>query len=460
MPVFSFRDRMTQARGPRRPPDPPYSIGIGGRWHEGRKRQETVAIPAVTGQSRHGARRGEPRPSFTGKMAGCLMRLTEVHLHHFRNLDRIRWEPAPGLNLLWGRNGQGKTNLLEGIHLALTGRSFRTRRDEDLVPWQHGEDPADPTLCQAELRRRTGARRLRVTIGRGWKRAYADGRWVARLGELLGEASVVVFTPEDAGLFQGPPAPRRRFLDMTLSQLSPDYLRNLQQYSQAMRQLAAACKLRGADAQAREAARAYWPIVARAGAALMAARAARIGDARAPLDKRYRALGGAAPLELIYDPDLRRLPAGLLEQAARNPRDAGALTPLAEHYERTLGEAFDESRRRGLIPTGVHRDDLSILLDGQDLRRFGSQGQHRLAALTLKLESADWIEQSLGETPILLLDDFGSELDRDRRRSALEGLGRSMQVIVTATDREDFDDAGLFDRQTHIEQGCLADDET
>ena len=97
----------------------------------------------------------------------------------------LDWRPSPGLNLIWGDNGQGKTNLLEGIHLALTGRSFRTRHDEECLPWNLPEDTADPTLVQAMVAGSHGERRLRTLIGKGWKRAFADERWLARLADLM-----------------------------------------------------------------------------------------------------------------------------------------------------------------------------------------------------------------------------------------------------------------------------------
>jgi DNA replication and repair protein RecF len=185
----------------------------------------------------------------------------------------------------------------------------------------------------------------------------------------------------------------------------------------------------------------------------MAARAARLGAARPGLEERYRALGGTDALELAYEPDLRRLRPELLEAAAGG--DAGGMEGLGAYYRQALEETFEEGRRQGTCPTGVHRDDFAARLGGQDLRRFGSQGQHRLAALSLKLETAAWIERARGEPPLLLLDDFGSELDRGRRESVLEYLRSSMQVIVTATDREDLGPATLFERVARIDEGKL-----
>ena len=379
------------------------------------------------------------------------MLIRSLSIRHFRNIQELDWTPGPGLNLVWGRNGEGKTNLLEAVHYALTGRSFRTRRDEECLPWASGNDAADPTRAEVTLVRERGDRILRLMMGRNWKRAFADGQWLTRLADLLAEAAVVTFTPEEAGLFKGPPSARRVFLDRVLCQISRPYLETLQRYNQALRQLNALLKgLRGqASADAgRETARAYYPVIAQSGAMMMISRARRLGEACAPMNERHAELGGRGELALRYDPDLRRLDVDPADPAT----DAAS---LAELYQQRLEDVFEDARRLGACPLGVHRDDFSVQLDGQDLRRFGSQGQHRLAALTLKLESARWIEMMAGEAPILLLDDFGSELDPARREAVLRKLRGSMQVIITATDPADLGAAGLFDAWCRIEGGRL-----
>jgi DNA replication and repair protein RecF len=377
-----------------------------------------------------------------------VLHLTSLTLRNFRNLEAIQWRPAPGLNLIWGENGQGKTNLLEGIHVALTGRSFRTHRDEDCVPWGRSDDPARPTLAQVSLANRHGERRLRVLLGRAWKRVFADEQWLPRLADLWGEAGVVTFTPEDAALLKGPPAGRRRFLDLTISQFSRAYLGDLVRYNQALRQLNAVYKTWPPERDVRETARAWYPELARAGAALMLARARRLREAAGPVRERFTALGGAGALELAYDPDLAF--DGLdLADPALEPQAA------ADAYLARLEASYDDGRRLGLCQLGVHRDDFAVRLEGADLRRFGSQGQHRLAVLTLKLESARWIADALGEPPILLLDDFGSELDPGRREAVLRGLKGAMQVLVTATHPRDLGPEDIFDAHCQVTGGAI-----
>jgi len=375
------------------------------------------------------------------------LHLTAVTIRRFRNIEALEWQPAPGLNLIWGENGQGKTNLLEAIHVALTGRSFRTHRDEDFLPWNAASDPADPTLAQVVIERRGAPRRLRAIMAKGCKRAFVDDRWLPRLADLWGEAIVVTFIPEEAGLLKGPPAPRRRFLDIVLSQISRPYLEHLQHYNQALRQLNAAYKL-ASERQAREHARAYYPALARAGASLIAARARRLREAAQPMSERYGALGGSGDLSLRYHHDPRLT--GL------DPADPGLdARQVEDQFLARLEAGFEEGRRLGLCAQGPHRDDFEVTLNDTDLRRFGSQGQHRLAALTLKLESACWIEMALGEPPVLLLDDFGSELDPGRREAVLGGLRQAMQVLITATHPGDLGPAELFAQSRQIALGRL-----
>ena len=374
------------------------------------------------------------------------MHLTRIRIRHFRNVESIDWDPAPGLNLIWGDNGQGKTNVLEAVHMALTGRSFRAGREGECLPWNREEDPADPTLLEADLKTARGGRRLRLLLGKHWKRAFADGQWVARLADLWTCGAVVTFTPQAVGLFKGPPAERRRFLDMVLSRLSRPYLGHLQRYHQALRRLNAVLKSGSSPAGARRQAEAYYAQLAEAGAAVMLDRARRIGRSGPAVARRFNRFGGAGTLELIHDHSLGEMPLELTDPSL----EPGA---LAQAYLERLHALHEDNRRLGACAFGVHRDDFSARLDGHDLRRFGSQGQHRLAALTLKLEAADWIEHDIGDTPVLLLDDFGSELDPDRRESVLRGLRGAMQVIITATRPADLGNTVPFDRSMLISRG-------
>lgn len=377
------------------------------------------------------------------------MLLTRIQVRGFRNLHPLDWSPSPGLNLIAGDNGQGKTNLLEAIHMGALGRSFRVIKDEEALAWEGSSAEAGAEagglVIEAETRRRWGTHRTRVTIGRGWKRVHQDDRLLGRLADLLESALVVSFTPADVDLFRESPGRRRRFLDLTLCQLSAPYLRALTRYQRALKQANALLKMRGASAHERRAqAAGFYATMAESGAALITERAARVTTLDEVCGGLFQELGGAAELELKYLPNPRKLET---EQSA-----AGAAEALLARFE----EAHEESERLGAVAAGPHRDDLRARRDGRDLGRFGSQGQNRLAALAVKLGSARLLELVREEPPILLLDDFGSELDPPRRRATLESLRGRIQVFVTATREADLGADGLFDDVRELKRGNWA----
>lgn len=375
-----------------------------------------------------------------------VLHLTAIAIRRLRNIERIDWQPPAGVSLIWGDNGQGKTNLIEAMHVALTGRSFRTHRDEELLPWGTADEP---TRVQAALSGRAGATRLAVALGRGFKRVYADGQWLARLVELWSRAAVVTFTPEDADLMKGAPATRRQFMDMVLARIAPAYLDQLTRYHQALKRLNAIYKTRPVEKDVRAEAEAYWSVLAEAGACLIDARRRWLGDAAPELAARLVCLGLSEPVALAYEPNV---------EVATPGSDPAPLAPpqIEARFRELLAATYCDNRRLGSCSVGAHRDDFSVKLGGHDLRRFGSQGQHRLVALALKLESAAWIKRLSGEAPILLLDDFGSELDPARRASVLAGLAGSMQVIVTATTPGDFPPCARFDAAIRIVAGKIS----
>lgn len=367
------------------------------------------------------------------------LRLTDLKIRRFRNIDALEWSPPEGVSLVYGENGQGKTNLLEAIHVALLGRSFRTRRDDELIPWNGKSREEDVTVLEAAIDRAVGARRQKIALSRAGKRVFIEGAMIDRLADLWGGAAIVTFSPEDVDLFRDAPARRRRWIDQSLCQTSRVFLDELTRYHQALKQTNAVLKRGGRDSRAE--AEAFYPILAKSGASIMTIRARfldELGDASAPL---FNELGGEAELEIRYDPAFK-IEDGMDEHA------------IAELVSTRLRETHSESERLGMVAAGPHRDDLRARLGGHDLSRFGSQGQHRLAALTLKLAAAREFERGLGEPPILLLDDFGSELDARRRTSVLGSLRGRMQTFVTSTQRDDLDGAEVFDEIRKMQGGA------
>ncbi|HEY8551901.1 MAG TPA: DNA replication/repair protein RecF [Thermaerobacter sp.] len=396
------------------------------------------------------------------------MVVRRVVLRQFRSYDEAALELEPGLTLLVGPNGVGKTNLLEAIHFAATGRSPRTVREAELIR-------AGAAACYVRLEWDdpvAGRRTVEIALHRQRGKALRlDGRPRRRLADLHGALPVVYFAPETLALVKGGPAARRDFLDRLLLQVLPgygallnDYHRVLAQRNQLLRDIRAG--------RAAASLLAIWdePLV-RHGTAirrrrrelvdelapLVTAAAARIGVGGAK---------GAGVVELVYvvgdalprghgsgaerrDPETGTPPAsppGAVAEGGGHPTDAA--DPPEPRPATAPGEGEVAPREpvpdpreevlRGTTLWGPQRDDVAVRLDGWDARAFASQGQQRALALALTLAEVELIRRRLGRWPVVLLDDVLSELDGRRRRQLLASLADLPQVIVTATDEADW----------------------
>ncbi len=338
------------------------------------------------------------------------MYLESVRLLEFRNYERLTLAPSPKLNVLIGENAAGKTNVLEALFLCALGRSHRTRHDGELI--RYGKNNASVSL---ELKKRSGSHsiccRLDSELGKELK---ADGKPLSRSGELLGLLHVVMFSPEDLKLIKQGPSERRRYIDMGLSQLKPSYYYCLQQYNQGLRQRNALLKTGRAHK-----------------------------DTLAPWDEQLSRLGGRISClrqEFIkaHSKEAEKLHKSL--SGGRETLYVKYLPSIKEHgadYEAALKEAFalnlERDKAIGSTSAGPHRDDVLLELDGRDVRAFGSQGQQRTAALSLKLSELALIKSLTKDTPVLLLDDVLSELDCFRQQQLIELL-KDTQVFLTATE--------------------------
>lgn len=340
------------------------------------------------------------------------MILERLELSCFRNYEALSLEFAPGLNLLVGENAQGKTSLLEAAYLLGTSRSFRASQDAELVRWG-----ADSSRVRASLRRDDGApRELDIRWSRGERgsltREVLRNRLpVRRLSDFLGEVPLALFVPGDLALVQGGPQERRRYLDLLLCKLYPAYLGALARMQQVLRQRNELLRRRpgpsGEDLEP-------WDRqLAATGAVVAARRAEAVGELEREADACFRHLSDSSDrLSLAYRPSA---PAG------------------EEEFLQEIGARRREEVARGTSLLGPHRDDLELRLEGRSLRRFGSQGQQRSAALALRLAEARFLGSVSGEGALVLLDDCFSELDPGRRARLLEILGEWRQVFVTTT---------------------------
>lgn len=350
------------------------------------------------------------------------MLLKQLRLHDFRNYAQLEFAPAPGLCVLVGENAAGKTNILESLFLCALGRSQRTRHDHELI--RYGQPGA---FVGITLSKSTGTHTIACKLQRDARRALTvDGMPLARSGELLGTLRVVMFSPEDLRLIKQGPSERRRFLDMELSQLYPAYYYALQQYNHALKQRNALLR---AD-RFREEQLAPWDVLlARLGAQILAARSGFLEQLSGMAARLHASFsGGREALDVAYAPSLPPVANDQLE---------GALLEA-------LSGSARKDRERGNTSIGPHRDDLVLLLNGEDVRAFGSQGQQRTAALSLKLSELELMKALGEETPVLLLDDVLSELDGARQRMLAAAM-TDCQVFLTCTQLAGLEDTGLRD---------------
>jgi DNA replication and repair protein RecF len=349
------------------------------------------------------------------------MMIESLRLHRFRNYDEEIIRFPQSIIVLYGRNGQGKTNLLEALYMAGVGKSYRGMADNDLINW----DKDDASLI-VSFDRSGVQQQIKIILSKiGRKELWVNETKVSQK-ELFGTLHEVLFSPEDLQLIKGSPALRRRFMDMEISQVSPAYYRTLMQYNRAISQRNMALKEMH---YGRKQSLLEWDrqiagfssfIVQKRLDALR-----KIGFLAGVLHRRLT--GGEEKLTLSYHRSY-----GL--EKLTQPEDQ----MQAEWYFQCLQEHLEQDIYRMNTSVGPHRDDLSININEADARKYGSQGQQRTAVLSLKLSELEFIKSETGEYPVLLLDDVMSELDEQRRCSLLDFVRRRIQTFITTTDPDMF----------------------
>lgn len=344
---------------------------------------------------------------------------------NFRNIEYAELEPAEAVTVLSGRNGQGKTNLLEGVYLFAGVRSFRSARENEFV--RFGSELAELSMTFFNGRRDIKME-LRWMAGSGKRYCRINGVPITKLSETVGNFRAVLFCPGHLSLVKDGPAMRRRFLDAAISQIDPAYLRSLQRYNSVLLQRNALIKMsrdRRDDSIFLDTAEMWSEQLAR--------------EAETIADKRYRYTDKISSLvgPIISDMTCGNEMATLEYSSARSYED----------YFKLLTENTARELRAGVTLYGVHKDDIKIELCGNDARAYASQGQQRSIALAMKIAEGEISKQSGGEYPIFLFDDILSELDGSRRAYLLDGMF-GKQVIITSCD-----DINTESRVFNVESG-------
>ncbi len=357
------------------------------------------------------------------------MIITSLKLRDFRNYRELEITPHPGVNILFGQNGSGKTNLLEAVHYCALGRSHRTSQDREVV-FKGSEMAAVGVQIHKNSVRMDVQVKLTPEEGRK-KSVFVDRKRANRLSDLMGHVQCVIFSPEDLMLVKEGPAIRRRYLDMMLSQLSTAYFTALQQYQKALDQRNAMLRevKKGArmDAALMDA---FEEAMAAQCAVVIPLRRQMVAHTAYVAGVKYASISGrqTESFGMAYE----------------------CCVPEGNDVVRFALNALKNGRQedvfRGSTSFGIHREDILLTLKGREMKVFASQGQIRTAALSMKLAQLEVFRGETGEAPILLLDDVMSELDMTRRTRLLEEIS-GVQTFITCTDESDLE--GCRERRSY-----------
>ncbi len=341
----------------------------------------------------------------------------------FRNIEEGTLTCSPGVTILYGKNAQGKTNMLEGVYMFAQGKSHRARVESELI--RFGADAAYISMKYRSDKSAAAESELSMTIERGHRKTpYKNGVRLDRMSEMIGNFRAVLFSPEHLSIVKGAPSERRSFLDVAISQLRPVYVRTLQRYNAILLQRNALLKSaarRGARPDA---------VLLESWSEQLSEYAAKIAVIRAGYADKLSDIAS----ELYADMTGKREDIKIsYHGTSRIGGDYGDEERVRDIYRRQLTENTEREIMLGATQYGIHKDDVDIFIDGKEAKLYASQGQQRSIVLVLKLSEGEYSRRQTGEYPVLLLDDVLSELDTQRRAYVMGGI-KDRQVIITSCD--------------------------
>ena len=339
------------------------------------------------------------------------MIIKSLELENFRNYETLSIRFDSGTNILYGDNAQGKTNILEAIFLSATTKSHKGSKDRDIINFSADEAHIRTYVEKDGLENRVDMH-LRKSKSKG---IAINGQKIKKAADLLGLLNVVFFSPEDLSIIKNGPSDRRRFVDMELCQLDSFYLYNLNNYNKIVNQRNKLLKELYNNPSLRDTLFIWDSQLISYGSKIIERRKAFVEQLNEIIyDIHLKLSGGKEEIKIVYEPDV-----------------------LLEDFEKSLKNNQERDIRLKQTSTGPHRDDFCFMAGGIDIRKFGSQGQQRTAALSLKLSELELVKKLTKDTPLLLLDDVLSELDSSRQNYLLNSIG-DIQTIITCTGLEEF----------------------
>ena len=339
------------------------------------------------------------------------MIIKSIELKNFRNYEQLQIDFDKATNILFGDNAQGKTNILESAYVSATTKSHKGSRDKEMIRFGEEEAHIRTVVCKHEQ-----DFQIDIHLKKNRAKGIAINQVpIKKASDLFGILNIVFFSPEDLNIIKDGPTERRRFLDLELCQLDKIYLSDLTAYNKVLKQRNTLLK----DMIFRSDLKDTLPIwdeqLVEYGKRIIRRRQAFIGELYEIVQEIHGNLSGNRELLTIkYEPNVESM-----------------------FFEDELFRASERDRKLCQTSVGPHRDDISFVIGDIDIRKFGSQGQQRTAALSLKLSEIELVKTSIGDTPVLLLDDVLSELDSNRQNYLLNSI-HDIQTIITCTGLDEF----------------------
>lgn len=361
------------------------------------------------------------------------MYIKSVELKNFRNYKELEVDFHKNINIFLGQNAQGKTNLLESLYITSMGKSFRTNKDKELICF--GED-----FCRVKVEAmKQDDLVVEIAVNKeGKKGIKIDGVKAKKTSELLENIYIVIFSPEDLKIVKEEPEKRRRFVDRELCQLKPSYYNNLNQYKKILAQRNTYLKERDPKIEVLD----IWDLkLAEYGGTIFVQRNEFIKKLNKISKEIHRNITNQKEeLLVLYEPNIRI---------------CGDKKEQADYFYEEIKKNREKDLKVRTTGKGPHKDDLKISANNIDLRNFGSQGQQRSAALSLKLSEMQLIKEETEEAPILLLDDVMSELDHERQQFLIQTF-EDVQIFITTTELSDEVKDALPERKTfYVKEGKI-----
>ena len=339
------------------------------------------------------------------------MFIESLQLINFRNYESLDINFDRGTNILYGDNAQGKTNILEAVYLCGTGRSHRGSRDKEMIRFEEEE-----AHIRLHIKKDKMSSRIDMHLKKSRTKGVAiNGIPIHKARELLGIINLVFFSPEDLNIIKNGPSERRKFIDLELCQLEKMYISDLSSYNKVLNQRNKLLKDIYFKPSLEETLDMWDEQLLEHGKRIISKRRVFIEELNSIIKEIHGNLtGGRESIEIFYEPNTSE-----------------------DDFSEKLKSARNKDLKMKTTGTGPHRDDLCVMVDGIDIRKYGSQGQQRTAALSIKLSEIYLVKKRTGDTPVLLLDDVLSELDSSRQNDLMNSI-HDIQTVITCTGLDDF----------------------